>query len=228
MNPVVETASRGRVRRRRPSRRLPSFGLQWDVQPSTRTLSISLLVLAACLPEVSADLSLVDAPRILAVAAEPAELEPGKLATFTELYADADTIAAVALDRAVCTARRPLAELGPVDPACIARTSDELVALPCGPHRPRTRRPRDRKREPMDRPRRTGPRHPVGGDPRRSRRRRLADRPPHCRGAMSDPCCTRGGSVLARRPRAPALSGPRVSASVEICQVHRIPRIEAP
>lgn len=93
----------------------------------------ALLGLAACLPEVDADLSLVDAPRILAVAAEPAEVVPGKLTTFTALYVDAaGTIGTAPLDWALCTARRPLAELGPADPACIARDSDDLLALPKG------------------------------------------------------------------------------------------------
>lgn len=93
----------------------------------------SLLLLAACLPDVDADLTRVDAPRILAVAADPAEVAPGKLATFTALHADADgTLTTTKFDWALCTARRPLAELGPVDPACVARKDDDLIALPAG------------------------------------------------------------------------------------------------
>lgn len=98
-----------------------------------RAALLAPLVLLACLPELDADLALVDAPRILAVAAEPAEVGPNKLATFTALYADHDGAITVAeLDWALCTARRPLAELGPVDPACLAASSKQQVELPRG------------------------------------------------------------------------------------------------
>lgn len=98
-----------------------------------RPCLLPALALFACLPDVDADLSLVDAPRILAVAAEPAEVAPNKLATFTALYADRDgTITVAPLDWALCTARRPLAELGPVDADCLAQKNKHLVALPKG------------------------------------------------------------------------------------------------
>jgi hypothetical protein len=84
-----------------------------------------LLLLTGCLPEVAADLSLVDEPRILAVKAEPAEVTPGEPVTLTALYADASgQIAEAPLDWAFCTARRPLAELGPVNQLCLAPTGD--------------------------------------------------------------------------------------------------------
>ncbi len=86
--------------------------------------------MAGCLPEVEADLARVNEPRILAVRAEPAEVAPGEPATFTALYADASgELAAAPLDWAFCTARRPLAELGPVNRACLAATGEVLLPL---------------------------------------------------------------------------------------------------
>lgn len=97
------------------------------------TFALALLALTACLPEVAADLTTVDTPRILAVAADPAEVGPNKLTTLTALYADADgTITVAPLDWAVCTARRRLAELGPVDPDCLEQKNKHLLPLPRG------------------------------------------------------------------------------------------------
>ncbi len=89
-----------------------------------------LLLLTGCLPEVDSDLARVDEPRILAVRAEPAEVTPGEPATFTALYADANgQIADAPLDWAFCTARRPLAELGPVNKLCLAPAGDSLKTI---------------------------------------------------------------------------------------------------
>lgn len=89
-----------------------------------------LLLAAGCLPEVASDLARVDEPRILAVRAEPAEAAPGEAATLTALYADADgELSAAPLDWAFCVARRPLAELGPVNRRCLAAEGDALIAI---------------------------------------------------------------------------------------------------
>ena len=98
-----------------------------------RTIAAASL-LTACLPEVSSDLSRVDEPRILAVRAEPAEVAPGEVSTFTALYADASgEIDMASLDWALCNARRPLAELGPVNRLCLEKTNKSLVSLGEGP-----------------------------------------------------------------------------------------------
>lgn len=90
------------------------------------------LVPAACLPELEVDLARVDEPRILAVGAEPAEVAPGEAATLTALYADASgTLSKAPLAWSLCTARRPLAELGPVDRECLAG-GDALLSLGAG------------------------------------------------------------------------------------------------
>lgn len=91
------------------------------------------VVLAGCVPELAADLSRVDAARVLAVRAEPAEAGPGELVTLTALYADAEgAVAEAGLRWALCTARRPLAELGPVARVCLADKNASLLALGTG------------------------------------------------------------------------------------------------
>jgi len=90
-------------------------------------------VLAGCVPELAADLSRVDAARVLAVRAEPAEAGPGEVVALTALVADAaGTVEEAPLTWALCMARRPLAELGPVARACLADEGDDLQALGTG------------------------------------------------------------------------------------------------
>lgn len=98
--------------------------------PATTLL---LLLLPACLPDVESDLARVDAPRILAIRSDPAEVVPGETTQLTALYADAaGTIAAAPLEWALCTARRPLAELGSVATDCLAATDDTLTPAGTG------------------------------------------------------------------------------------------------
>lgn len=80
--------------------------------------AILLASLGACVPDFGTDLSEVHAPRLLAIAASPAETQAGKPTTLTALVA--------APGRAVdppswnlCLARKPLTELGPVNPDCL-------------------------------------------------------------------------------------------------------------
>jgi hypothetical protein len=78
------------------------------------------LIGVGCVPELDVDLARVDAPRVLAVSAEPAEVAPGGKVTLTALYADGSgELAEAPLEWSLCTARRPLAELGPVSRACL-------------------------------------------------------------------------------------------------------------
>lgn len=86
------------------------------------------------MPEFADDLSLVEAPRVLAVSASPAEAEPGAAVTLTALVADASgTVSAAPLDWSLCRARRPLAELGPVARACLEGQADAVLAVGAGP-----------------------------------------------------------------------------------------------
>ncbi|MCY0988133.1 hypothetical protein OV203_13425 [Nannocystis sp. ILAH1] len=89
--------------------------------------------LLACVPDLDVDLARVDAPRVLAVRAEPAEVVPGEPVALSALYVDAGgTLVDGPLEWAFCAARRPLAELGPVSRACLGRDGGALLSLGTG------------------------------------------------------------------------------------------------
>jgi len=95
----------------------------------TRTLALGMLVLAACVPALEDHDARVDAERVLAVRAEPAEAAPGQTVTLVALVARADGTVHVTPDLAFCTARRPLGELGPAATACVDGAADALVSV---------------------------------------------------------------------------------------------------
>jgi hypothetical protein len=90
-----------------------------------------------CVPEFEDDLSLVTERKVLAVRAEPAEVKPGTATRLSVLVAapvgeDAQT---EELSWALCAARKPLTELGPVLQDCVTEfgtESDKLVELGSG------------------------------------------------------------------------------------------------
>lgn len=89
--------------------------------------------LLACTPELAHDLSRIDEPRVLAVASLPAEAAPGAQVELQALYVDGDgTLADASLAWSWCTARRPLAELGPIDRECLEAGSDALISIGSG------------------------------------------------------------------------------------------------
>jgi hypothetical protein len=110
---------------------------------------VLLATLAACRPEFDDDLALIESPRVLAVQssvaipsvdaevrpaqAKPSETEAEEI-TWRALVVDrTGTLAEdAALDWALCLARKPLTELGPVSPACLVRESPDLVPLGSG------------------------------------------------------------------------------------------------
>lgn len=103
---------------------------------SARALAFALLALGTgCVPEFDDDLSLISTRRIVAVRATPAEAEPGGEVALTALVVDADgTIVDAPLEWALCVARKPLTELGPVDQRCVdefGKRDDELF-VPLG------------------------------------------------------------------------------------------------
>jgi hypothetical protein len=87
------------------------------------------LLAAGCTPSFDDRSSLVEAPRVLAIAASPAEVKPGEAVTFTALIAAPDGAAAADLGWALCTDRKPLAELGAVSPSCIRPSGPGLIDL---------------------------------------------------------------------------------------------------
>ena len=91
------------------------------------------LVFFGCVTPLADLTPYVDSPRVLAVAATPAEVEAGEAVTLTALYADAGgTLEEAPLDWAFCAAPHPLAELGPVAASCLSPDSDDLLALGAG------------------------------------------------------------------------------------------------
>lgn len=95
--------------------------------------AVLLLATTGCVPDVDVDLSLVEEPVVLAVRAVPAETEPGTRVGFETLYVDpGGPLSPRALDWSFCTARTPLAELGPVARICLDATTDELEPIANG------------------------------------------------------------------------------------------------
>jgi hypothetical protein len=81
------------------------------------------LLASACKPNLDQTVSIVDRPTILAVRSDPPEATttpPDNAVMLTALYVGAaGPIASAPIDWAFCTARNPLANLGPVNPECL-------------------------------------------------------------------------------------------------------------
>lgn len=79
-----------------------------------------LAFICGCVPEIDDDPSLVVEGQILAVQFEPAEVKPESATQVNALVAASDD---AELEKdvsfALCVARKPLSELGPVHPACL-------------------------------------------------------------------------------------------------------------
>jgi hypothetical protein len=70
-------------------------------------------------PDFERDLSQLREPRLLALAATPAETREGQATTLRALVATPEGSAAPTPEFRLCIARKPLTELGPVNPACL-------------------------------------------------------------------------------------------------------------
>jgi hypothetical protein len=94
------------------------------------------LLLVGCVPTFDDNLPLVQQPEVLAVQSEPAEAAPGEPVTLTALVATPEPNGAPpTLIWGLCTARKPLTELGPVNPVCIQAPSaapQSITALGSG------------------------------------------------------------------------------------------------
>lgn len=94
----------------------------------------AILMAAACVEPLPDDTPYVVAPRVLAVRAEPPEAPPGAEVTLSALVADADgAVTGADVAWAFCTNPKPLAELGPVSPACLVPGDPALAAIGEGP-----------------------------------------------------------------------------------------------
>lgn len=93
----------------------------------------ALVVVAGCAPPEDDETGVVTSARVLAVRAEPAEAPPGERVTVRALAGDrGGTMTDAAVRWAVCVARRPLAELGPVSRECLAEAGAGLVTAGTG------------------------------------------------------------------------------------------------
>lgn len=88
---------------------------------------------AACKPNLDQTVSVVGDPVVLAVRSDPPEVAPTKTVELTALYVDRNgPIAAAPIDWAFCTARNPLANLGPVNPECLQGAGSWLRPIGTG------------------------------------------------------------------------------------------------
>ena len=93
----------------------------------TLPIIVSLAHLAvACVPEFDTDSTLVTSPRVVAIRSVPAEAREGEAVELEALIAD-PAASGVEASFSLCLARKPLTELGPVNPACLAEDADETV-----------------------------------------------------------------------------------------------------
>ncbi|AKV01435.1 hypothetical protein AKJ09_08098 [Labilithrix luteola] len=98
-------------------------------------LALFALTGVACKPDLDQRASVLGGPlRVLAVRSEPAEAAPRDEVTFKALMVDANGIVIDGRSSSwgFCTARKPLAELGPVSPACYESGSTNFVGLGAG------------------------------------------------------------------------------------------------
>jgi hypothetical protein len=82
-----------------------------------------------CVPDLTDQASLVTGERVLAIAADPPEVGEGESVRLTALVASASDDDGAEVSYFLCLARKPLSELGPVAPTCLAGSSEERVLL---------------------------------------------------------------------------------------------------
>jgi hypothetical protein len=91
------------------------------------------LAASACKPDLDETVSIVSKPIVLAVRSDPPEALPRASVTYTALYVDGSgPVPRPAIGWAFCNARKPLAELGPVNTECLASTGSWFESLGIG------------------------------------------------------------------------------------------------
>lgn len=93
--------------------------------------SLGIVALAACIDELPQQTSRIDAPRVIAVVADPAEAPPGAAVTYAAIVAAPDGPRTDAVAWSYCTAPKPPTEDNIVPPACLDNP-DWLVPLGAG------------------------------------------------------------------------------------------------
>ncbi len=88
------------------------------------------LASAGCKPNLDQTVSVVTEPIVLAVRTDPPEAAIGGAVKYTALYVDSSgPIAKAPIDWAFCEARKPLAELGPVNTECLEASGSWFVPI---------------------------------------------------------------------------------------------------
>jgi hypothetical protein len=89
-----------------------------------------LALASACKPDLDQTISLVTDPSVLAIQSDPAEAAPTTSVKYRALYVDrSGTIPNGGLRWDFCEARKPLADLGPVNAKCEQTAGDWFVSL---------------------------------------------------------------------------------------------------
>jgi len=96
-------------------------------------LGLPLIALVGCVPTFDDNLPLIEQPTLLSIQSEPAEAAPGKEVQLSALVGVAQVDgASPQVSWGLCKARKPLTELGPVNPVCIqapAGAPNDIVDL---------------------------------------------------------------------------------------------------
>jgi hypothetical protein len=95
-------------------------------------LALAALALSApsCKPNLDQIVSVVTDPVVLAVRTDPPDAVPGAMVKYSALYVDGSgPIAKAPIDWAYCEARKPLAELGPVNTECLEVSGPWFVPI---------------------------------------------------------------------------------------------------
>jgi hypothetical protein len=103
------------------------------VSVSVRVAGLAGLLLLGCKPNLDQTVSTIGSPTVLAVRADPPEGALASQVQFTALYVDrSGPIDQAAFDWAFCSARNPLANLGPVNPKCLEAAGSWLTPIGTG------------------------------------------------------------------------------------------------
>ena len=98
---------------------------------------ICVLSSVSCKPDLEGRPSLIDSPRVIAIRSEAAEVKPEQSVDFDVLLASPmDATQGPTYQWSLCTARKPLAESGPIAQACLAPSGPDLQDLGNSPSVP--------------------------------------------------------------------------------------------
>jgi hypothetical protein len=97
-------------------------------------IAVVALAVSACRPNLDETVSVVSAPVVLAVRTDPAEAAPMADVSYTALFVDGSgRLPSAQIRWAFCNARKPLAELGPVNAECLEATGSWFAPIGVGP-----------------------------------------------------------------------------------------------